>query len=211
MGFKEVYKIDVSQMTEKKNGLTYLSWANAWKEFKNIYPEGTYEVKKDENGKCWFGDDEHGYVVYTTVTVEEITYEMWLPVMDYRNKSILKPTTFDINKAVMRCLTKNLAMFGLGLYIYAGEDLPEEPVKDDTQNQAADIPKEKPTDLINPLEAKTVIDSCAELHIQVKETFLDKLKLDKVEQMTKADYIRVMTAIEKARIKQANESKKQNT
>ena len=72
------------------------------------------------------------------------------------------------------------------------------------------IPKEKPTDLINALEAKTIIDSCEELHIQVKETFLDKLKIDKVEQMTKTDYLRVMTAIEKERIKQANESKKQN-
>ncbi len=126
MDFSEVYKIDVSQMTEKKNNLTYLSWANAWKEFKKIFPEAKYEIVKDESGRCWFGDDEHGYVVYTTVTVGELTYEMWLPVMDYRNKSILKPTTFDINKAVMRCLTKNLAMFGLGLYIYAGEDLPEE-------------------------------------------------------------------------------------
>lgn len=126
MNFSEAYKIDVSQMTEKKNNLTYLSWANAWKEFKKIFPEAKYEIIKDENGRCWFGDDEHGYVVYTTVTVGELTYEMWLPVMDYRNKSILKPTTFDINKAVMRCLTKNLAMFGLGLYIYAGEDLPEE-------------------------------------------------------------------------------------
>lgn len=205
MSFKDVYKIDVSQMTEKKNGLTYLSWANAWKEFKSIYPEAAYEVKKDENGKCWFGDDEHGYVVYTTVTVDKITYEMWLPVMDYRNKSILKPTTFDINKAVMRCLTKNLAMFGLGLYIYAGEDLPDELVQGDTQqkNQAGDIPKDKPTDLINPLEAKTIVDSCAELHIQVKETFLSRLKIDKVEQMTKADYNRVMAKIEEIRIKNA--------
>lgn len=203
MSFKDVYKIDVSQMTEKKNGLTYLSWANAWKEFKGVYPEATYEVKKDQNGKCWFGDDEHGYVVYTTVTVDKITYEMWLPVMDYRNKSILKPTTFDINKAVMRCLTKNLAMFGLGLYIYAGEDLPDEPLQSDAQQKKSEMPKEKPTDLINPLEAKTIIESCAELHIQVKETFLNRLKIDKVEQMSKADYNRVMAKIEEIRIRNA--------
>lgn len=143
MDFSEVYKIDVSQMTEKKNNLTYLSWANAWKEFKKIFPEAKYEIVKDESGRCWFGDDEHGYVVYTTVTVGELTYEMWLPVMDCRNKSILKPTTFDINKSVMRCLTKNLAMFGLGLYIYAGEDLPEEdkPQHDSKSNKPVDETK----------------------------------------------------------------------
>ena len=123
----QLLELDVNSFTEKKNGLTYLSWANAWREFVKVYPTASYEVVKDTDGKCWFGDSTNGYMVYTKVTANNLTHEMWLPVMDFKNKSMLTPTTFDINKAVMRCLTKNLAMFGLGLYIYAGEDLPVEP------------------------------------------------------------------------------------
>ena len=139
----ELLEMDVSEYTKKKKNLTYLSWANAWTQFIKVYPEATYKIKKDENMKCWFGNDNSGYMVYTEVTAGNITHEMWLPVMDYNNismksvqyeaiqygkkKKVQAMSTFDINKAVMRCLTKNLAMFGLGLYIYAGEDLPEEP------------------------------------------------------------------------------------
>ena len=121
----KLLKLDVSEYTQEKMNLTYLSWANAWKEFLKVYPNAKYKVIKDENGQCWFGNNENGYMVYTEVTAEDTTHQMWLPVMNYKNNAIKKPTTFDINKAVMRCLTKNLAMFGLGLYIYAGEDLPE--------------------------------------------------------------------------------------
>ncbi len=133
MKFEEVMKINVNEKTEKKGNLTYLSWAWAWAEFKKIYPEATYEVKKFD-GLPYVHDRETGYMVYTSVTAEGITYEMWLPVMDARNKTLMEATMFDINKTIMRCLAKNLAMFGLGLYIYAGEDLPEEeqPVKQNT-------------------------------------------------------------------------------
>ena len=140
--FQELYSLDVNKYVEKKQGLSYLSWSYAWAEFKKIYPDATYEVKKDESGRCYFGDEQIGYMVYTSVTAGGLTYEMWLPVMDNANKSMkLNAYTyatrggdktveaismFDINKAVMRCLVKNLAMFGLGLYIYAGEDLPED-------------------------------------------------------------------------------------
>lgn len=133
--FEEVLNINVNEKTEKKNGLTYLSWAWAWAEFKKLYPDATYQVKR-------FGDfpyihDETGYMVFTSVTAEGLTYEMWLPVLDNRGKAIVKPTVFEINKTIMRCLTKNLAMFGLGLYIYAGEDLPEA----ETQKPAAEAQK----------------------------------------------------------------------
>lgn len=140
--FEELYSLDVSGQVEKKQGLSYLSWAYAWREFKRVFPDAMYEVKKDENGRCYFGDDDIGYMVYTTVTADGLTYEMWLPVMDGANKamkrnpyeyttrngtkSVEAVSMFEINKAVMRCLVKNLAMFGLGLYIYAGEDLPED-------------------------------------------------------------------------------------
>lgn len=134
--------LDVNKMTEKKSGLTYLSWANAWIEFLKVYPEATYTIKKDESGVPAFGNDKMGYVCYTEVTAGDITREMWLPVMNgankamktvpykyntkYGDKDVEAMSMFDVNKTVMRCLTKNLAMFGLGLYIYAGEDLPTE-------------------------------------------------------------------------------------
>ena len=122
---KQLLALDVSGYTEKKGGLTYLSWSNAWREFVKVYPDATYEVMKDENGQCWFGNTEQGFMTYTSVTADDITREMWLPVMDHRNKAVKNPDSFQINKAVMRCLTKNLAMFGCGLSVYAGEDLPE--------------------------------------------------------------------------------------
>lgn len=140
--FQELYSLNVNQYVEKKQGLSYLSWSYAWAEFKKIYPDATYEIKKDEQGRCYFGDPDIGYMVYTTVTAGGLTYEMWLPVMDTANKSmklnaytystrngdktVEAISAFDINKTVMRCLVKNLSMFGLGLYIYSGEDLPED-------------------------------------------------------------------------------------
>lgn len=124
--FNELLQLNVNERVEKKNGMNYLSWSFAWSEFCKVYPNASYKVLKDTNMNCAFGNSEQGYMVYTEVSANGITHEMWLPVMDFKNKSMLAPTTFDINKAVMRCLVKNLAMFGLGLYIYSGEDLPEE-------------------------------------------------------------------------------------
>ncbi|MBE7078462.1 MAG: DUF1071 domain-containing protein [Clostridiales bacterium] len=122
--FEEVYAINVNDKTEKKGKLTYLSWAFAWAEFKKIYPDATYKVNEFD-GKFCSGNDQMGYMVQTQVTAGDRTYEMWLPVMDVRNNTLLQPKMTEINKTIMRCLTKNLAMFGLGLYIYAGEDIPE--------------------------------------------------------------------------------------
>jgi hypothetical protein len=140
--FEDVLSINVNDKTEKKEGLTYLTWSWAWAEFKKIYPNATYSVKKNENGLPYFNDDNYGIIVFTEVTVDNLTHEMWLPVMNSSNKSmksrgytyetkngekkVEQATMFDINKTLMRCLVKNLAMFGLGLYIYSGEDLPEE-------------------------------------------------------------------------------------
>ncbi len=141
--FEEIYSINVNEKTEKKNGLTYLSWAWAWAEFKKAYPDATYTIKTFDNNLPYVYDEKTGYMVFTEVCVGNLWHEMWLPVMDANNKAMKKEsytyttkngerqveaaTMTDINKAIMRCLTKNLAMFGLGLYIYAGEDLPETP------------------------------------------------------------------------------------
>lgn len=139
--FKTLNAINVNEHKEDKNGLSYLSWVWAWAEVKKAYPDAVYSIEKF-NGLPYVYDENTGYMVYTTVTIEGITHEMWLPVMDSANKAMKAQaykytgkygkeyvcnaaTMFDVNKAIMRCLTKNLAMFGLGLYIYAGEDLPE--------------------------------------------------------------------------------------
>lgn len=149
--------LNVSEKTEKKNGLTYLSWAWAWDEVLKKSPTAKYEVIKNEQGLPYFYDQKTGYMVFTKVTIDELTHEMWLPVMDSTNKAmkaepytvktkykeitVSAATMFDINKTIMRCLVKNLAMFGLGLYIYAGEDLPEIEEEAPTQQTKKETPK----------------------------------------------------------------------
>lgn len=154
--FSELFVIDVNEHTEKKksgNGreLTYLSWAWAYAEFVKRCPDMTYEIKHWD-GKPYLYDEDLGYMVETSVTAGGETKTMWLPVMDGANKAMKnKPytyetkyngqktveaaTMFDINTTIMRCLVKNLGMFGLGLYIYAGEDLPETPFEPMTEIQ----------------------------------------------------------------------------
>lgn len=167
--FETLNQINVNDRTEDKDGLTYLSWAWAWAEVKKVYPDAKYTIKKFGEAQLPYVYDENtGYMVFTDVTIEGQTHEMWLCVMDGANKAMKSApytykvknkkfqydtlneedgkyydkygneqpeffvktveaaTMFDINKTLMRCLVKNLAMFGLGLYIYAGEDLPEE-------------------------------------------------------------------------------------
>ena len=143
MKFEEIVRINVKDKTEKKGNLTYLSWAWAWAEFKKIYPDATYEVKMFD-GLPYVHDSDTGYMVFTSVKADGLVYDMWLPVMDARNKTLMNATMFDINKTIMRCLAKNLAMFGLGLYIYAGEDLPEETAQKaaiETENNNAETHK----------------------------------------------------------------------
>ena len=141
MVFDKLRAINVNAHTEQKDGLTYLSWAWAWDAVKKDYPNATYKIWKDEEGRPYIYDENLGYMVFTEVTIEGETLGMWLPVMDSSNKAmksqpyeiqtkyktitVKAATMFDINKTIMRCLVKNLAMFGLGLYIYAGEDIPE--------------------------------------------------------------------------------------
>jgi hypothetical protein len=128
--FNALAAINVNDKTEKKGKFTYLSWAWAWKTFVQNYPEATYEIVKNELNLPYF-NSEAGGMVYTKVTAGGITHEMWLPIMDMQNKAKKQFDMMDVNKTVMRCLVKNLAMFGLGLYIYAGEDLPEEDIQEE--------------------------------------------------------------------------------
>jgi hypothetical protein len=124
--FKVLNDINVNGHTEKKNGLTYLSWAWAWAEVKKLYPDANYNIYKDESG-CLYHNDGKTCWVETGVTINGVEHIEYLPVMDNRNRSIplANVTSFDANKAIQRSLTKACARHGLGLYIYAGEDLPE--------------------------------------------------------------------------------------
>ena len=145
---KELYEmlsnINVNDKVEKKNDLSYLSWAWAWGTFVKYVPETRYEIVKNPiTNLPYFNDDEVGAMVFTKVTVGDITHEMWLPVMDSANNAMKTTpysyttkwgkevkvntyTMFDVNKTIMRCLVKNLAMFCFAIYIFAGEDLPED-------------------------------------------------------------------------------------
>lgn len=138
--FERLSAINVNENTDTRDNLTYLTWSWAWAMFKKEVPDATYEVRHWD-GKPYFYDENTGYMVETSVTAEGQTYEMWLPVMNgankamkaqpytyktkYGEKEVEAATMFDINKSIMRCLVKNIAMFGLGLYIYADEDLPQ--------------------------------------------------------------------------------------
>lgn len=128
--FNTLNAVDVNGHTEKKNGLTYLSWAWAWAEVKKRYPESYYTVYENAAGLNYHTDGKTAWVK-TGVTLidgeKALEHIEYLPVMDMRNKSIPvgNMTSFDVNKAIQRSLTKACARHGLGLYIYAGEDLPE--------------------------------------------------------------------------------------
>lgn len=128
--FKKLNDINVQDKVEKKNGLNFLSWAWAWGEVKKIHPDANYTIyeRDTEHGPVNYFTDGKTCWVKTGVTINEIEHIEELPVMDFKNKSILleNVTSFDVNKTIQRSLTKACARHGLGLYIYAGEDLPEE-------------------------------------------------------------------------------------
>ena len=124
--FATLNAVNVNGHTEQKNGLTYLSWAWAWSEVKKAYPAAFYTIYENAEGRNYHHDGRTAWVK-TGVTIEGLEHIEYLPVMDFRNQSIPldKVTSMDVNKAIQRSLTKACARHGLGLYIYAGEDLPE--------------------------------------------------------------------------------------
>lgn len=172
--FKELNSINVQDKVEKKNGLTYLSWAYAWAELKKLHPSATYTVYENKDGWNYHTDGKTAWVK-TGVTVEGIEHIEYLPVMDYRNKSIEldKITSFDVNKTIQRSLTKAVARHGLGLYVYAGEDLPE----------ASD-------DVLSPVEIKETINVPKKEKLSLKEQIkacTSKEELQEVYQANKRE------------------------
>lgn len=126
--FETLSAINVNDKTEKKGGFTYLSWAFAWGELKKLYSDSQVKVYHDEvTNKPYFGGGNGGVIVKVGVTVEGVEHINYLPCMDFKNKAIPedKVTMMDVNKAIQRATVKAIGLHGLGLYIYAGEDLPE--------------------------------------------------------------------------------------
>ena len=192
--FEVLSAIDVNGHTEKKNGLTYLSWAWAWAEIKKRYPGAFYTIYENKDGLLYHTDGRTAWVK-TGVTIEGLEHIEYLPVMDYNNKSIPleRITSFDVNKAIQRSLTKACARHGLGLYIYAGEDLPEgaeepAPAKRTTKKAAesAPVPADESDDLylVKQLikEAKTkeellkIWNDWPEAHDKIKGDFSARRK-----------------------------------
>lgn len=166
--FETLNATNVSGKTEKKNGLTYLSWAYAWGEVKKLYPTATYKVYERDTqwGPVNYFTDGKTCWVKVGVTINGLEHIEMLPVMDYRNKSIPldKVTSVDVNKSIQRSITKAISRHGMALYIYAGEDLPEcesqsQPANKPVEKVQAQAPAQKPVRdnrLITVNEIKTI-------------------------------------------------------
>lgn len=132
-------KIDVGSMIEKKGKLSYLSWASAWEVVMQNYPLANFTFLPTEV------HEDQSVTVHVSVTIHGFTRAMWLPVMDHRNNSIANPSSRQVSDAKMRCLVKCLAMFGLGLYIYRGEDVPSSDDKPAESPGKAQAPSTTPS------------------------------------------------------------------
>lgn len=137
----DLLKINVNEYTEKKNGLTYLSWAGAWGEALKADPAVNFKVEMFDGTPLMVVGGT--FMVWVTVTMFGKPVTCMLPVLDYRNKPISTPNSFDVNTSIMRCLVKAIAMHGLGLYIYAGEGAPE-----DAEEPPKPEPKPTPTPVV---------------------------------------------------------------
>lgn len=179
--FETLNKINVSDKTEKKNGLTYLSWAWAWGEIKKLYPDTTYKVYEREDGRIYWDDGRTAWVK-VSVSCNGIEHIEYLPIMDNRNKSIPVENidSFQVNTSIQRALTKAIGRHGLGLYIYAGEDLPEDTETPKTEQVKVEKPKpvvettktldkeEKNLGINNPASQKQrdmIVDLCSRKNI----------------------------------------------
>ena len=157
--FDALYNMNLGDKVEKKDNLSYLTWSEAWKAFREVYPSATFRViTNPDTNLPYFMDPQLGIMVFTEVTADEQTQQCFLPVLnssmkpmrlepynyqvwDKKNNRQIERTCeaanmFDINKTIMRCLVKNLALYGLGLKLYQGEDIPSESSDDAATNAA---------------------------------------------------------------------------
>ena len=209
--FDSLVCIDVNEHVEKKKTgraeLSYLSWPWAWDTVKRMYPDATYEVKMFD-GLPYVYDQNTGYMVFTSATIDGETLDMFLPVMDGANKAMkAKPysykvkdyktgeyiekwvapaTMFDINKTIMRCLVKNFAMFGLGLYIFAGEDLPTPPPdKEEIDTPVEPEPSKEYKRKKTPKDNDELLKNTTKEKVDLYNALLEKYGAKKFTDLTK--------------------------
>ena len=189
--FDALYNMNLGDKVEKKDNLSYLTWSEAWKAFKEIYPSATFRVICNSDTKLpYFVDPQIGIMVFTEVTADDLTQQCFLPVLnssmkpmrleaynytvyDKQNKRQIEKTceaanAFDLNKTIMRCLVKNLALFGLGLKLYQGEDIPCENTDDPADQKKAQQPKRNKN--VQPQAAPVVIDRFAGIKNAINST-----------------------------------------
>ena len=175
--FMKLFKTDVRKYTEKKCKFGYLSWAYAVQELKRACPTARWGVTKAENGEP-FHKTECGYFVDVWVEVDGISLSQIHPVLDNRNQSITEPSNFNINTSIQRALAKTIALHGLGLYIFAGEDLPEpDALTPDEETKLYGLAKSISEELVNDLKGKV---NKMEINANNYEACIEK-----VEQMIK--------------------------
>ena len=180
--FATLNAINVNEKTEVKNGLTYLSWAWAWAEVKKLYPDATYTIYECVNPMgyvCNYFSDGRTCWVKTGVTINGLEHIEELPVMDFKNKSIFldSVTSFDVNKAIQRSLTKAVARHGLGLYIYASEDLPEDEKKE-KEKEKKEQPKQD-----SPITEEQ-LKQLSSLEDKVKNVIYEKENIKNLKELT---------------------------
>ena len=162
--FEILRKHNVSEHMEKKGQFNYLSWAYAVEELRKLKPDATWRVVKDENGYPYTSTPA-GHFVEVEVTVDDISLSQIHPVLDHRNQSIEQPNAFQINTSIQRCLAKAIALHGLGLYIFRGEDLPESDPLNGSQLKEIDsllrqISDDAFTELVNSrIDSKKINDN----------------------------------------------------
>jgi len=188
--FEVLNAIDVNGKTEKKGNLTYLSWAWAWGELKKKHPDATYTIYENENGWNYHTDGKTAWVK-TGVTVDGLEHIEYLPIMDNRNNSILLENikSTDVNKTIQRSLTKAVARHGLGLYIYAGEDLPEESKSE--EEKAFDKKTEKiKKDTISAKDQEILKKVCENKGYKVEDIFTKPLS-----ELTGEEYVTALNKL----------------
>ena len=169
----KLFKTDVSKYTEKKGKYNYLSWAYAVQELKKVCPTARWGVTKAEDGSPFF-QTACGYFVDVWVEVDGVSLSQIHPVLDNRNQSIENPNAFEINTSLQRALAKTIALHGLGLYIFAGEDLPEpDALTPDEAKKLYELAKPLGKKFVDDLKSKS---NNMELHVNNYEAVIEKIE-----------------------------------
>ena len=182
-------QVDVSGRIEKKQNLSFLSWAWAWGTLMEHYPQAEYSFQEPAEAQ-----KDGSVMVYCTVTIDGLSRQMWLPVMDFKNQAISNPDTVQVNKAKMRCLVKCLAMFGLGHYIYAGEDLPSAEADKAAEQMKQELNPPKMNDETHAEIVKLMASTKAD-----EQEFLKYFKVESISDLTQAH---AEIALQKLHVKQ---------